>query len=314
VRDGIPGGDLVEDPCGRGGGEVVLHLQDGGVEAHEAAQGRRPGAHRRLPRHRPRGHGDEGRGGEEVLRHGQVDGAVARGGRGGAGREAGRGRGLEGADGPEDQVRNGEISALDAEHKLAAESHAQAAAYCESLRRDIRDGEARLALPPEKEAGQPPREEAQKKIADAQVNLPAAENAEAGWKAHAEAKLKVLDTEKQAWAAEYAKLYEEYKAREDAAATAQKHADQCRTELESAFENLGQSMMVAGAGVDIETLVEPVKRASDLKARIQDAEQKILHHKDVVAATKKGFLRFLGYTGGAFLGLVVLGIVLAAVL
>ncbi|MCU0724723.1 MAG: hypothetical protein MUE73_02870 [Planctomycetes bacterium] len=212
------------------------------------------------------------------------------------------------------QVRNGEISALDAEHKLAAESHAQAAAYCESLRRDIRDGEARLALPPEKEAGQPPREEAQKKIADAQVNLPAAENAEAGWKAHAEAKLKVLDTEKQAWAAEYAKLYEEYKAREDAAATAQKHADQCRTELESAFENLGQSMMVAGAGVDIETLVEPVKRASDLKARIQDAEQKILHHKDVVAATKKGFLRFLGYTGGAFLGLVVLGIVLAAVL
>jgi hypothetical protein len=212
------------------------------------------------------------------------------------------------------QVRSGEISALDAEYQLAAESHKQAVAFTESLRRDIRDAETRLALPPEKEAGQPPREEAQKKLTDAQTNLPAAESAEAGWKAHADAKKQVLDVDKQAWATEYAKLAEEHKVKEDATAAAQKHADQCRSELESAFENLGQSMMVAGAGANLDQIMEPVTRASDLKARIQDAEQKMLHHRDVVAATKKGFLRFLCYTGGAVVGLTAVAVVLACVL
>ncbi len=195
---------------------------------------------------------------------------------------------------------------------VAARRDAQSA--LDAVNVEIKEMEKRLAIPPEKEAGLMPREEATQRLEAAKGRLPAAEQAAGAARALEEAKATEIRAAKEAQKQEQAQIGQELKQRETVVKEAEKEVAAAKAQLDKSLEDLGQSMYVAGAGANLEALIGPVKKTTELKEKIQKNEQEIQELKVISDATKKQAVRALLYSLGIA---AVLGggtIVLAAVL
>lgn len=201
------------------------------------------------------------------------------------------------------------------EGKLAhlTEARKEAAAKVAALQKDAKEAKQRLDQPPEKDAELPPRAEAETKLAAAQEALPAAEETLKAANAVEDEKSAELKKEKDAWREEEKELKAELKEKETEVKAARQEANDARGHLESSFEDLGQSMHVAGAGSDVEALLEPMRKADELKTQLQETEEAILKEKEIILVTKKGAGRFAMITGGAIFGVTLLIVILAAI-